>query len=127
MSQNVQQSNESEPEPTDAEIEPNINQKIAALDHALKERTRTIEELTVALGETKAKLEAEKKAKLEAERKAKKKGKAKTAEAQTSLFMDNVEIGLRFQQLQLAQIRLTIQQKDDLIAQQAAVIEKLKE
>jgi len=129
MSQITQPSveNESIAENSPAEVQANMTwmiDQIAALDDALKKKAKTIEELTAVLDKTKAELEAERIAK-ETDKK-KVKSKKKAARTRGNLFMDNIQLALRFQELQLAQIRVTMEQKDALIAEQAAVIEKLK-
>jgi len=129
MSQIIQLSveNESTTENSPAEVEARITDmanQIIFLDDALEKKTKTIEELTVALGDTKAKLEVERMAN-ETDKKMVN-SKKKAGRTQAMLFLDNIQVALRFQELQLAQIRVTMEQKDALIAEQAALIEKLK-
>jgi len=129
MSQIIQLSvgNEWTTENSPAEVEARITDmanQIIFLDDALEKKTKTIEELTVALGDTKAKLEVERMANETDKRMVNSKKKA--GRTQAMLFLDNIQVALRFQELQLAQIRVTMEQKDALIAEQAALIEKLK-
>ena len=129
MSQIIQLSveNESTTENSPAEVEARITDmanQIIFLDDALEKKTKTIEELTVALGDTKAKLEVERMAN-ETDKKMVN-SKKKAGRTQAMLFLDNIQVALRFQELQLAQIRVTMEQKDALIAEQAALIEKPK-